>query len=593
MRTSSRLRTLAIVSVIALTAPLPAAVRYVDASASGANNGSSWTHAFTDLQSALAAAVPGDEIWVAATYTPAPPGDAVSSFVLREGVALYGGFAGGETARNQRDWSAHATVLSGDVGRDDTFDPQGSWPYNYHINTANSGHVVVGSGVGASAVLDGFTITAGAYGPPGTPAGDPLLYGSGLYVANGSPTVANCTFVNNLAAFGPGAAVFLADSNASITDCVFDQNYIHLGSGGAIYLYGASQPVISNCAFRRNVVTGYYGAEGQGGAIENRSSLPLTIAGCLFEFNEARPFGASSYEIPRGGGISSFAFETPLLVRDCIFRSNRAPYGAGLFTWNPTTIVNCTFDHNTAFVYPGYGGFSVGGDGAGLACQWTDVTLVNSAVAYNTGQEAAGVFEISDPNFPLFAGSLAVQNTIIWGNVANGQDVSPLDRQLKGNYSARYSCIQDLLTPVPGEDPPDPANYPGCIVVDPQFVNSSDLHLAAGSPCIDAGRNSYVPAGTTTDLDGLPRFYDDPAAPNVGHGTPPLVDMGAYERQPAPCPGDLDGNGQVDLGDLSTLLSHFGTGSGATAADGDSDGDGDVDLADLAALLAAFGTICA
>lgn len=60
----------------------------------------------------------------------------------------------------------------------------------------------------------------------------------------------------------------------------------------------------------------------------------------------------------------------------------------------------------------------------------------------------------------------------------------------------------------------------------------------------------------------------------------------------APCPGDLDGDGSVALSDLSQLLSHFGTSSGASASDGDLDGDGDVDLGDLAALLSAFGSSC-
>lgn len=60
-----------------------------------------------------------------------------------------------------------------------------------------------------------------------------------------------------------------------------------------------------------------------------------------------------------------------------------------------------------------------------------------------------------------------------------------------------------------------------------------------------------------------------------------------------PCPGDLDDNNAIDLGDLAVLLAHFGTPSGATRADGDVDGDGDVDLGDLAVLLANFGLTCA
>ncbi len=57
-------------------------------------------------------------------------------------------------------------------------------------------------------------------------------------------------------------------------------------------------------------------------------------------------------------------------------------------------------------------------------------------------------------------------------------------------------------------------------------------------------------------------------------------------------PGDVNGDHIVDINDLSILLAHFGTPSGATLADGDLEGDGDVDLSDLALLLSAFGTSC-
>jgi len=61
---------------------------------------------------------------------------------------------------------------------------------------------------------------------------------------------------------------------------------------------------------------------------------------------------------------------------------------------------------------------------------------------------------------------------------------------------------------------------------------------------------------------------------------------------PKSCLGDLDGDGDIDLADLATLLANYGTTSGMTYEDGDLDGDGDVDLADLAALLAVYGTTC-
>ena len=61
---------------------------------------------------------------------------------------------------------------------------------------------------------------------------------------------------------------------------------------------------------------------------------------------------------------------------------------------------------------------------------------------------------------------------------------------------------------------------------------------------------------------------------------------------PPACPGDLNGDNQVDIADLTQLLANFGTASGATPEDGDMDEDGDVDITDLATLLARFGTVC-
>jgi hypothetical protein len=58
------------------------------------------------------------------------------------------------------------------------------------------------------------------------------------------------------------------------------------------------------------------------------------------------------------------------------------------------------------------------------------------------------------------------------------------------------------------------------------------------------------------------------------------------------CTGDVDGDLDVDIADLTELLSNFGTIAGATLSDGDLDGDGDVDLNDLTNLLSAFGVPC-
>src|SRR4030095_5703250 len=61
-----------------------------------------------------------------------------------------------------------------------------------------------------------------------------------------------------------------------------------------------------------------------------------------------------------------------------------------------------------------------------------------------------------------------------------------------------------------------------------------DLRPGPSSPVVDAGSNSLVPGGTTLDVRGLPRFFDDPDIPDTGVGNVPpgIVDMGAYERIP-------------------------------------------------------------
>ena len=79
----------------------------------------SWANA-CELGYALTSAVSGQELWVAAgRYTPTSGTNRSLSFNLKTGVALYGGFAGTETARTDRDPASNVTTLSGDLNGDD------------------------------------------------------------------------------------------------------------------------------------------------------------------------------------------------------------------------------------------------------------------------------------------------------------------------------------------------------------------------------------------------------------------------------------------------------------------------------------------
>jgi len=145
----------------------------VDADSTAAlPNGLAWSTAYPDLQDALdrAAALNTDaitendvtQIWIAeGTYHPTAeldPGDARSaSFSLLDGVSLYGGFAGDETALDQRDLSARTTTLSGDLGvlNDDS----------------DNAYTVVYCGENIETTIDGFSITDGnANGDPASTA---------------------------------------------------------------------------------------------------------------------------------------------------------------------------------------------------------------------------------------------------------------------------------------------------------------------------------------------------------------------------------------------------------------------------------------
>ncbi|HPA57401.1 MAG TPA: hypothetical protein PLT70_08235, partial [bacterium] len=113
--------------------PLPSVI-YVNESAEGAEDGTSWENAFMDLQSAIDAAVEGDQIWVAAgKYKPTSVHGIITMedvydidefnrylhFRMKNGVEIYGGFAGTETELSQRDFEAHETILSCDLGEID------------------------------------------------------------------------------------------------------------------------------------------------------------------------------------------------------------------------------------------------------------------------------------------------------------------------------------------------------------------------------------------------------------------------------------------------------------------------------------------
>jgi predicted outer membrane repeat protein len=231
--------------------------------AQGSNDGSSWTNAFTDLQSALTN--PGcTEVWVAAgTYTPSGSGDRTKRFEIGRDVGVYGGFAGSETQRSQRDPRANPTVLSGDLGGVNS----------YHVVWMD-GTTAAGK-IDADTVLDGFTITGGNANGNGRDdrGGGLTCAGDGVGHAC-SPTLTNLRFTGNRARFG--GAMLLEGSNAGASDpnvinVTFDHNTA-TSNGGAVYnsgYAGSSHPTYANVTFFGNTASGVYAGSGYGGAVFN------------------------------------------------------------------------------------------------------------------------------------------------------------------------------------------------------------------------------------------------------------------------------------------------------------------------------------
>ncbi len=276
-----------------------AATIYVKGNATGSNNGTSWTNAYTSLQSALGPCAPGvlcctpgdlspDEIWVAAgTYRPDPtsPYDRTASFTLVNGCDVLGGFAGTETTKTQRNPSVNVCILSGDnAGNDPT-------------TTDNAYHVVyVPTSVVASSLtlFDGFTITAGrddtAFGGAGgmlclgnltidrvTFTGNYGDYYGGAVQVGGSATVIHCRFTNNAVNYyGFGGGIFtVPNGSPTISNCLFVNNGGGI-AGGAIFVADGSPPRIENCTITGNYLDGTWG-QGGGGIYDNEQHNGTTI----------------------------------------------------------------------------------------------------------------------------------------------------------------------------------------------------------------------------------------------------------------------------------------------------------------------------
>ncbi len=334
---------------LATTTPLPRGKSrkrlYVDAAAAEGGDGTSWERAFCDLQQGLdAASKSGAELWIAeGRYLPAGDGRN-ATFVVRDGVRLYGSLKAGAEDRSKASTVSTPTILSGNIGdrnrRDDNC---------YHVVTA--GHNVVISGV---RIADGYADGAGSNGISGglaTPgrmakkrqfaitldrvifAGNSATLGGAWFASEVQATLTTTYFKENRALYG-GAIAAGAGTRLTFDNVHFFANRARF-SGGALYLDDAARVNGSHCLFTNNRAQKAGGAVAVSGDSSIKKTTVLNLDDTLFSGNRGGLFGGAITTAGRatatlqgshlhdnfaanGGDIAAFA-NAGLQLRRCLF----------------------------------------------------------------------------------------------------------------------------------------------------------------------------------------------------------------------------------------------------------------------------------
>ncbi|MGH1434715.1 MAG: hypothetical protein ACRBG0_09680 [Lewinella sp.] len=288
---------------------------YVDQDAtSGQQNGTSWEDAHTDLNTALQLADAGDMIWVAeGTYRPTAGADRGASFVLRNGIQLFGGFAGIETYLAERENpELHPTVLSGDIGI-----PADS--------TDNSYHVIRIQDISDFALVDGFTIRDGnALGGttsfPFTEEGGGILIYSGIAASSTAQiTLKNNTITANTAKCGGAISIddgVLQPIDLNITQCNIAGNAVPFRGGGLYIPYNLTALLeikVTDTEFNAN----RYQSFGGGAIYDDYAGTNWSVVNTAFINNGSITGGSGgAWNIFHRGGTKRIS------ILNSIFRDN-------------------------------------------------------------------------------------------------------------------------------------------------------------------------------------------------------------------------------------------------------------------------------
>jgi hypothetical protein len=246
------------------------------------------------------------------------------------------------------------------------------------INGAGAYHVVqCVSGEGAGTILEGFTITGGnANG-----ASSPENCGGGMLNSNSSsPTVIDCSFSANTAAWSGGGMYNTDGSSPTVTNCTFSENMAVTYHGGGMYSRVESNPTVTDCIFTNNQAGSY------GGGMHSSGCAPA-VTNCTFTGNTAGQWG---------GGMCDYV-SSPT-VTNCTLSGNSALHGGAMYNYDSSpTVTNCILWADLPNEIEG-----------------TPATVTYSDVQGGTGQAWFGVGCIdSDPRFADADGRLAADSPCI------------------------------------------------------------------------------------------------------------------------------------------------------------------------------------
>jgi predicted outer membrane repeat protein len=586
---------------------------HVDADAPGpVHDGATWDTALTDLQDALAIAVVGTEIRVAAgTYKPdGGSGDRAATFRLPVGVILRGSYAGfGEIEPDARNLAVYPAILSGDLASDDGA--------NFANYDENSYHVMSVEGTDGVRVLDGFTITGGnADGQDDAGIGGGLhcdgcgltlmdctiqaskaTEGGGAYLSNGSDaTWVRCTVAYNWAVVH-GGGIYNGAATIALEECTFHGNRSSgdiNSRGGALYVDGGTS-TLTDCQFLDNNFARY------GAAVFVDGAAAITVLGCTLRDNMAQQIG---------GGIYSLSSGSEVTIRDTVFDGNRAGANSGAMHLggNSTYLVtDSTFVGNQggaggAMLIAGFASTTINrclflgntsDQGGAIYTRARDALTANSVFSGNAAETGGAIY---DPGYPG-SSNMKLRNCSFAGNTAvNGRAIATASGPFE------FSAVNCIFW----DDGPDEVSLDGYGALSitnstvrggwigegnsnesPIFEDADgadgvvgtpddDLRLQPASPCVNAGDSDAVADAGETDLDGHARVLCG------------VVDLGAYEFGI----GDYNCDRLVDLTDLSSWEACMTGPDIEPYLDGcepfDFEYDGDVDLHDFARFTRQF-----